>query len=574
MATTRATEHALARRDAILQAVSFAASGFLRASDWQDSTQRLLGQLGVATEVHRIYVFQNDRGPDGELLASQRFEWAAPGVPPQIDNPDLQNVPFEAAGFARWAEAMARGDVIVGNVRELPAGERELLAPQGIEALLVVPIYVGDEWWGFMGFDDCEGEREWSAGEQEALRAAAGAMGAAIQRQRTEEALRQSELQLRHAQKMEAIGQLAGGVAHDFNNLLTVIQGNASFLLDGLEASDPRRAEVMEIREATARASALTHQLLAFSRRQVLNPHVVEVNAIVEGLLPMLRRLIGEDVQIVTALSPGASSVLADQRQLEQVLVNLAVNARDAMPQGGTLTLLTARQYLEPTPLRTHASQRAGDYVLLAVSDTGTGMDRETQARAFEPFFTTKEPGRGTGLGLSTVYGIVKQSGGWIWCYSEPGQGTTFKIYLPPADRPAEAPAPAAEPAVSVPPASGTVLLVEDDDAVRRLARRVLSGAGYDVLGANGGREALDLLQRHPGPIALVVADLVMPEMNGRELVTRMRAVRPELRVLFVSGYTDDDIVRRGLTTPGSRFLEKPFSPTALIEAVRQAAED
>ncbi|MFL5544513.1 MAG: PAS domain S-box protein [Gemmatimonadaceae bacterium] len=378
------------------------------------------------------------------------------------------------------------------------------------------------------------------------------------------------EGQLRQAQKMEAVGQLAGGIAHDFNNLLTAIRGYSDILMESLAANDSRREDVAEISKAAERASGLTRQLLAFSRKQILQPRVVNLNDVVTGLGSMLRRLIGEDIEMITRTGQLEGQVAADVGQLEQVLVNLAVNARDAMPKGGTLTLETADVQLdEHYGARQGATVPAGPYVMLAVSDTGIGMDRDTRARVFEPFFTTKEVGKGTGLGLSTVYGIVKQSGGFVWVYSEPGHGTTFKIYLPRVAAGASAVAPVAEVAREN-RGSETILLVEDEETVRNLATRILRKQGYTVLSARHGREAEGIAGEYRHDIHLVITDVVMPEMGGRDLASALGALRPDVPILYVSGYTDDEIVRRGVLEPTMAFIEKPFTANALLRKVRE----
>ena len=354
------------------------------------------------------------------------------------------------------------------------------------------------------------------------------------ERKRVEEALEQSEEQLRQAQKMDAIGQLAGGVAHDFNNLLTVINGCSSALLQRVAGHEALSGPVAEIARAGQRAAALTYQLLAFSRRQVLTPEVLDLNAVAADSEKLLRRLIGEDIELVTVLRPALGSVRVDPGQLQQVILNLAVNARDAMPQGGTLTIETAKAELDEAYARDHPGVEPGQYVMLAVSDTGCGMDAATRSRIFEPFFTTKEPGKGTGLGLATVYGIVKQSGGHVWVYSEPGLGTTFKIYLPRVAAAAEAPARPSLPEPA-PGGSETIRLVEDEDQVRALVRGVLEEAGYRVLVAGRGDEALRVAAEHVGPLDLLLTDVVMPGMSGRELAARLSGRRADLRVLYMS---------------------------------------
>ena len=377
---------------------------------------------------------------------------------------------------------------------------------------------------------------------------------------------RKLEDQLRQAQKMEAVGQLAGGVAHDFNNLLTAILGYCHLMLDEIPEGDPLRLDLLEIQAAGDRAASLTRQLLAFSRRQMLQPQVVDINLLVTQLEKLLRRLISEDVELVTALAPGLRPVTVDPASVEQILVNLAVNARDAMPTGGRLTIETANVDLDEAYAVTHVAMPAGPYVMLAVSDSGQGMDAPTRARIFEPFFTTKEQGKGSGLGLATVYGIVKQSGGYIWVYSEPGHGTSFKVYLPPTAAASVARPTAHDPAHVA--GWETVLLVEDEDAVRALAREVLRRHGYVVLEARHGVDALSVAERHADAIHLLVTDVVMPHMSGRALSERLAGARPQMKTLFMSGYTDHALLPEDLT-PGGEFLQKPFTPEALAGRVR-----
>ena len=377
---------------------------------------------------------------------------------------------------------------------------------------------------------------------------------------------RKLEDQLRHAQKMEAVGQLAGGVAHDFNNLLTAILGYCSLILDEVPEGSPMRQDLIEIQSAGERAASLTRQLLAFSRRQMLQPQVVDINTLVRQLEKLLRRLISEDVELVTALASDLLAVRVDPASLEQILVNLAVNARDAMPLGGQLTIETANVEIDDAYAVTHVTMQPGPYVMIAVGDTGAGMDAATRARVFEPFFTTKEQGKGSGLGLATVYGIVKQSGGYIWVYSEPGHGTVFKVYLPPTPAPSVA-RPSEHDAADL---AGweTVLLVEDEDAVRALAREVLRRHGYVVLEARHGADALRVAERHLDAIHLLITDVVMPHLSGRELADRLTPLRPTMKALFMSGYTEHSSLSAGLPV-GAAFLQKPFTPDILARRVR-----
>jgi PAS domain S-box-containing protein len=379
---------------------------------------------------------------------------------------------------------------------------------------------------------------------------------------------RRLEEQLRHAQKMEAIGQLAGGVAHDFNNLLTAILGYCNLILDDVAADAPIRSDLEEIRSAGERAAALTRQLLAFSRRQMLQPRIVALNDLIREIEKLLRRLISEDVQLTTSLADDLLPVSVDPASIEQTLVNLAVNARDAMPRGGRLTLETANVDLDESDAKQYSPMAPGRYVKLVISDTGEGMDEATQARVFEPFFTTKEQGRGSGLGLATVYGIVKQSGGFIYVTSTPGRGTSFTIFLTPADTKETAQAAAASRGGAIERGWETVLLVEDEDAVRALAGEVLRRHGYTVLEARHGLDALHVAARHLDAIHLMITDVVMPHMSGRDLADRLVAARQQMKVLFMSGYTDHAAVHRDLT-PGTAFLQKPFTPDTFARKVR-----
>ena len=383
---------------------------------------------------------------------------------------------------------------------------------------------------------------------------------------------RQLEEQLRQAGKMEAVGQLAGGVAHDFNNILTAILGYADLLAADLPAADRRLEDVAEIRKAAQRAAALTRQLLAFSRKQVLEPRVLGLNELVDNMDKMLRPLLGENVELRAAPAGDLHAVRADPNQVEQVILNLAINARDAMPKGGKLTIETANVELDAEYAAHHATVVPGHYVMLAVSDTGTGMDAATQKRIFEPFFTTKDASRGTGLGLSTVYGIVKQSGGSIWVYSEVGKGTTFKIYLPAVDAPAEDLSRAAAPAYGLAGVE-TILVVEDDDQLLHLAHRALEARGYTVLAADRGAAALEMARRHEGPIHLLLTDVTIPDMDGRTLAATLRAERREMRVLYMSGYADQAIVHHGVLNPDVAYLPKPFTTEAIARRVREVLD-
>jgi PAS domain S-box-containing protein len=376
------------------------------------------------------------------------------------------------------------------------------------------------------------------------------------------------ERQLRQSQRMDAFGQLAGGIAHDFNNLLTLISGYSELVLTSLPAGDRNRDPIWQIHQAGERAALLTRQLLTFSRKQVVQPQVLDLNAVVASTEKMLGRLIGEDIALKAVVANGLSPVKADPGQIEQVIMNLVVNARDAMPQGGSITIETANIDLDASYSKTHTEVKPGHYVMLAVSDTGCGMTEEIMKHAFEPFFTTKEVGQGTGIGLATVFGIVKQSGGHIWLYSEVGHGTTFKIYLPAVEDKAASTRLSAIPAPAL-NGSETILIVEDEEAVRRLTRVGLVTYGYTVLEATDVQHAITICKDRPGIIHLLISDVVMPGMGGRQLAKLITDLRPNMRVLFVSGYTDDAVVRHGVLEADVAFLQKPFSMEKLCRRVR-----
>jgi two-component system, cell cycle sensor histidine kinase and response regulator CckA len=417
-----------------------------------------------------------------------------------------------------------------------------------------------------------DGSTFWSALSLAPVRSATGAVTHFVVVVTDVSEHKRLEAQLLQAQKMEAIGRLAGGVAHDFNNLLTVIIGHTDLLLHSLSPTDPSRESLEDVGKAADRAAALTGQLLAFSRKQVLAPVVVSLNTLVADLEKMLARLIREDIALTTAFDPDLRAVKVDPAQMGQVLMNLVVNACDAMPHGGKITLRTTNADVSAAGSVERPGLPTGSYALLEVCDTGCGMDDATRERLFEPFFTTKEPGQGTGLGLATVYGIIKQSGGYIYVQTAPGRGTTFRIYLPCTDE-----------CLSVvlkrstlPAASGeavTILLAEDERCVRDVAGRMLRHAGYTVLEACHGEDALRLGERHPGPIHLLVTDLVMPHLGGSELARRLTGARPDIKVLFISGYSDDAVVRQGALTADVDFLQKPFTPHTLVEKVRKVLD-
>jgi two-component system cell cycle sensor histidine kinase/response regulator CckA len=465
-------------------------------------------------------------------------------------------------GHVRWADLTPPefGQANARSLEELEASgvaspwETEIFRKDGSR----VPIVVGA---AMLEYPECI---SFTADLTERKRAEAG-------RARAEEALWHSEEQLRQAQKMEAVGRLAGGVAHDFNNVLSVILSYGEFLLQDLKPADPMRSDVEEICKAATRAARLTRQLLMFSRQQLVAPRVIDLHEVITGLDKMLQRILGEDVELVSVAPKASGRVKVDPSHIEQVILNLVVNARDAMPTGGKLTIETENVVLDESYALGHLPTRSGPYVMLAVSDTGTGIDRETQKHIFDPFFTTKEMGKGTGLGLSTVFGIVKQSGGNIWVYSELGRGTTFKVYLPRVDE--EVDVLRLPVAPSTLRGTETILLVEDEEQVRTIALNILRRQGYQVIPAQNAGDALLICERHEGRIDLLLTDVVMPLMSGPELAKRLALRRPEMKVLCMSGYTDDSIVRHGVLETGVAFVQKPITPALLTRRVREVLD-
>jgi PAS domain S-box-containing protein len=495
---------------------------------------------------------------------------------------DLMPSPALKVGESLTGIVAATGEPLIAddpsNDPRLIPLHRERYRRAGIRAFLGVPVKVDERVVGVLTIRITR-EGSFSAGDVEIARAFAAQAAIALENSRlyeeTQSALRelsQTRDQLVQSQKMEAIGQLAGGVAHDFNNLLTVIIGRSQLFLARVAVGDPGRRDVEMVNRAAERAASLTRQLLAFSRKQVLKPEPLDLNALVGGLAPMLRRLIGEHIDLVIAPGADLGQVMADPGQIEQVVMNLVVNARDAMPDGGTMRVQTEHAQLGATRAHLEGRIPPGDYVAVQVQDAGSGMDPATIARIFEPFFTTKEPGKGTGLGLSTVYGIVNQSGGHIGVDSAPGRGTTFTIYLPRTALPVPSPARGRE-TVGMVGGSETILLVEDEDEVRQLARDVLESCGYTVLATGDPREALTIADRRGGEIDLLVTDMVMPTIRGSALAARLRRQLPALPLLYVSGYTDEMATPGGKIEPPAPLLQKPFTPPALARAVRDVLD-
>lgn len=476
-------------------------------------------------------------------------------------------------------EEVVRGDrpVVVDDARVDPRTNKEMVALLGNRTIINVPLRLLDKPFGALGtgtFGD-EGCRPPTPGQLDHLVGMASQLVVAVgrirfveERERAAEALSRTQEQLRHAQKMEAVGRLAGGVAHDFNNLLSVILSYARLLLAESEPPPSWRHDLTEIAKAGERAAQLTGELLAFSRHQMVVFEAVDLNAVVQGMENMIRRLIGEHIVLTAVTRRPLAKITSDAGLVEQALLNLVINARDAMPDGGRLLVETENVTLDEDYAREHVGVIPGPHVMLAVSDTGCGMDRETQARIFEPFFTTKERGKGTGLGLSTAYGLVQRSRGSIWVYSEPGNGTTLKLFFPATDAAVE---PLPEILVVSPPRGGseTILLVEDEVPLRQVVREILQRHGYCVLEAEDPEDALRLGRSHPGVIHLLLTDVVMPQMNGRELAEQFRTLRPSTAILFVSGYTEESIIQHRGLARGLALLSKPITPDMLLQRVR-----
>ncbi len=528
----------------------------------------LVEELQRVTEVSRVYIFQNVDDPELGLCCSQTHESVAPGIRPELDNPDLQMIPY-SVGAPSLLPVMLQGrpfSRVVALMGDCP--EREFLAAQGILSLLIVPVMVDGGFWGYIGFDDCLEETLWHEEDIAMLAVVAESIGVAVARIRAAEERERLQAQLDQSQKLESVGRLAGGVAHDFNNQLGVILGLAELALQRLDENHEVRGDLLEIHQAGRRGADLTRQLLAFASRQTIEPRLLDLNETVEGLLKMLRRLLGEDVELVFRPGGEVGSVHMDPSQVDQILANLCANARDAIEGAGSLTIETQRAVIDEAFCAHHAGHLPGDFAVLVVSDSGCGMSKEVLEHVFEPFFTTKGQGRGTGLGLATVYGIARQNQGFIHAYSEPGLGSTFKVYLP---RHAQRPLPTRpEPRPETETRHHeTILLVEDEAAILRMAALMLERLGYTVLRAGNAHEALEVAEAHGGSLDLLLTDVIMPRRSGSELAAELRARRPGLRVLFMSGYTSNVIARHGVLEEGEHFLQKPFAMRALAEKVR-----
>ncbi|MGH0035574.1 MAG: GAF domain-containing protein [Myxococcota bacterium] len=553
-------ESDLARQLAAEQAIASLSRRFMALSpgEIEDAVKDGLREAATLAQGERALLVFFDR----VNAQSRTHEWRAPGVPP---------VPHHSRG-RRWAlEKVLRGETLrFEDVQQIPdeaRSMREMLVERGVMSLLGLPVFFGDQLVGYIGFESIREQRWWTDQEITLLRLVGELLASALQRRATEQALQESQVQLIQSQKMEAVGRLAGGIAHDFNNLLTVILGFSRAVMGELEADHWAREDVGEIHAAAERAAGLTKQLLTFSRQQRTQSQAVELGGAIRGLEEMLRRLLGEDVDLQTAIPEGDWWVKGDPHQIEQVLINLAVNARDAMPDGGSLTIDVHARSVDEGDRRRLGLRGAGPHVVLSVSDTGVGLDEELREQIFEPFFTTKEPGKGTGLGLSIVYSVVEQAGGSISVHGGLNKGTVFEILLPVLEEEAAAEETTRDP--MEPRRGGTILLVEDEQAVRKLARRILERDGYRVLEARDGVEALETARQTADPIDLLITDVVMPRMGGGELVRQLQLDRPATPVLFVSGYPQDRSEGLVETPHGARFLYKPFSAGQLVDEIQ-----
>ena len=558
------------RQAAILSAVAFAAERFLKSADWRESIDEVLAKLGHATGVSRIYIFENRTQPDGSLCASQTCEWVAEGIEPQLESPELQGLSYDSDALEPLRETTSKGEVLVQLVREMPQAARDVLEPQNILSIAIVPIFTRDAWIGFLGFDDCAQERKWSAVELDALKAASGILGAAMQRTADEEQLRQKEEQLRQAQKMEAVGNLAGGIAHDFNNVLQIIWLSGEALRSKLPRESPLLQDIRIIGDAVLRARALPNQLLAFARRQVVQPRLQDLDESVAEIADLVRRIIDEDVRLEVESANERTLIVVDPVQLQQAVMNLILNASDAMPRGGQIRVGIKVSCVKSELVFRHARIPAGDFAVVTVDDDGVGMDDETLERLFEPFYTTKV--RGNGIGLATVYGIVKQNGGHITVESELGTGSRFAMYFPLAQEPHQL---ASLPSESEDLLCGseTVLVVEDEEPLRTALSERLAHLGYEVIAASDGLSACERLTFLNRRVDMLLTDVVMPKMDGVLLAARVREKHPDVKVLFMSGHAFDALERRGVDPSKLNVLRKPFSAVELARNVREVLD-
>ncbi len=569
----REAQIGLRRHADILAAVCFAAQGFLRISNWRENITELLARLGQAAKVSRSVLFETHPMEGGETIVRLSAEWASPPFKCRMDDPALQNQPTIASGFQRWAAILSVGEIVQGHVRDFPPAERLQLSHYGILSVAAVPVFVAGQWWGFLAFEECDTERTWKPEELAALQAAANILGEAVQRGQNEESLKRVTSQLLQAQKLEAIGQLAGGIAHDFNNILAATLLNLNLLKRTLPPHGDSDQLLAELETDVQRATSLTRQLLLFGRRSVMRVEPLDLNQVVEDLLRMLRRLIGEHVHLEWHPAGPMPSIPGDPGMLEQVIVNLVVNARDSMPTGGRIRLDTRIVEIQHPKDVHRADARPGQYLCLAIADTGCGMTANVLQHIFEPFFTTKEPGKGSGLGLATVYSIAQQHGGWVTVDSTVHQGSLFQVFLPTLPD-ASRPSPCNTHPPAFPGGTETILLVEDEPSLRRSISGFLRHMGYRVIEATDGPDALRLWSQHAQEIDLLYSDVIMPNgMNGLELANKLRATNPTLKILLSSGYCAELVDRVDLVSQGIGFLPKPCQPHDLASHVRRCLQ-
>lgn len=544
------------RRDQILSAVGFASGVFLRSANWKDALNIAIERLGKAARANRAYYFENHVGESGEILASQLAEWVAPGIESQIDNPNLQSVPYIKAGMGRWLEVMKRRQPIHGLISNFPDSEREILEAQDIRSLVTMPVFSRNELVGFLGFDDCESMRQWSTSEFDALFAAATALGAAIDRHHL-------ETQLRFSQKMDAVGRLASGVAHDFNNMLQAIVNFTNIAKLNAKQGQPVDEELEAILSASNRAHNLTRQLLSFSRKQDLAAQNLNLKDICESVATMIRPTLGNAISLSVAVSNPPPIVLAGPGCIGQVLMNLCLNAIDAMPDGGNLEIKCGQVDPDIDTFKHQARNRR--HACIEVRDTGCGMTKQTIDRIFEPFFTTKEVGKGTGLGLSVAYGTINRLDGLIDVVSAPNQGSCFRVYIPLSES-AYAKTTAAQSIVS---GQETILLVDDEPLVLDSVASLLEVNGHTVITASNGNEGLELYRQHSEKIDVVISDFVMPKMNGAAMIEAIRKLNFDAKAILLSGEFNES--RNALTDARNVIvLQKPVPFKSLHEAIHQ----
>ncbi len=571
----QATED-LQRRTQQLEAVLDAMVMYVEKGDWSRTQELLAGAARSQTASEYAFLGVVDTGPVLRIHAYQGIDWA------KLSRKDFHGMALRAyrdLGEFEYEDfenpfgriVTSRRSLVSEDLHNEPGTGRNLPEGHRLRQFLGVPMMRDDDIVGFLAVANTP--KGYATADEETLEILARTAGVLLEshrRQNREDSLQE---QLRQSQKMEALGRLASGIAHDFNNLLTVITGHCLLLERRMGEAGSAIGNIEQIRLASERSVSLTKQLLTFSRRHALESKVLDLNEVLENMLPMVRRLIGEDIELVQDLQPGLGQVTTDPDRMQQLVMNLVVNARDAMPRGGRLVIETMDIDLDQIYLTLHPIVKPGRYVMLSVTDTGIGMNPEVKSRAFEPFFTTKEPGTGTGLGLATVYGIVKQSGGYIWVYSEPGHGTSFKVYMPRTEIPGSYVKESTTRTSRNIGGTETLLLVEDEDSVREVAREILLSHGYTVPEARDGIEALDVCRRIRGTLDLLLTDVIMPRMNGRELAERILTMRPGTRVLYMSGYPGSAIAHHGVLDVGESYLQKPFTLDALLGKVREVLD-